>query len=64
MPGDIGGISVHAAARIMSLAGPSEVLVSSTTVALAEGGGLRFEEAGRHEVKGLTRPVEVYRLAR
>ncbi len=63
MAGDIGGITVHAAARIMSLGGPSEVLVSSTTVDLAEGSGLQFEEAGRHEVKGLTRPVEVYRLA-
>ena len=63
MPGDIGGITVHAAARIMSLAGPSEVLVSATTVSLADGARLRFEEAGRHEVKGLTRPVEVYRLA-
>jgi class 3 adenylate cyclase len=63
MAGDIGGITVHAAARIMSLGGPSEVLVSSTTVDLAEGSGLRFDEAGRHEVKGLTRPVEVYRLA-
>ena len=63
MASDIGGITVHAAARIMSLGGSSEVLVSSTTVDLAEGSGLRFEEAGRHEVKGLTRPVEVYRLA-
>ena len=59
---DIGGVSVHAAARIMALAGPSEVFVSSGTVDLADGAGLSFEERGRREVKGLERPIEVYRL--
>lgn len=62
MGSDIGGIAVHAAARVMALAGPSEVLVTSATVGLADGSGLRFEDAGRHDVKGLERPVEVYRL--
>jgi class 3 adenylate cyclase len=61
-PSDIGGIAVHAAARIMALAGPSEVLVSATTRSLVEGSGLAFEERGVHQVKGLDRPVEVYRL--
>ena len=64
MGSDIGGIAVHAAARVMALAGASEVLVTSATVGLAEGSGLRFEDAGRHEVNGLERPVEVYRLFR
>ena len=53
MGSDIGGIAVHAAARVMVLAGPSEVLVTSATVGLAERSGLRFEDAGRHDVKGL-----------
>jgi class 3 adenylate cyclase len=59
---DIGGVAVHAAARIMSLAGASEVLASSMSVGLAEGSGLAFESQGPHEVKGIERPIEVYRL--
>jgi class 3 adenylate cyclase len=59
LPSGIGGLTVHAAARIMSLAGPSEVLASSTTRSLAEGSGLVFQDGGSHEVKGLARPVDV-----
>jgi class 3 adenylate cyclase len=44
---DIGGMAVHAAARIMALAGPSEVFASAMTVGLAEGSGLAFEAPGR-----------------
>lgn len=62
MGDDIGGVSVHAVARIMALASPSEVFVSSATVGLADGSGLTFEERGRREVKGLERAIEVYRL--
>ncbi len=57
----VGGVAVHAAARIMALAGASEVLASAITVGLAEGSGLRFEDHGRHEVKGFDRPIEVLR---
>jgi class 3 adenylate cyclase len=32
------------------------------TVGLAEGSGLAFESRGPHQVKGLERPIEVYRL--
>ena len=64
LPSDIGGIAVHTVARIMALAGPSEALASSVTLGLAEGSGLAFEDRGRHEVKGLARPVEVHRLLR
>jgi class 3 adenylate cyclase len=46
----------------MSLAGASEVLASSMSVGLAEGSGLAFESQGPHEVKGIERPIEVYRL--
>jgi class 3 adenylate cyclase len=59
---DIGGLAVHAAARVMALAGPSEVLVSAMTAGLADGSGLAFESRGPMEVKGLDRPIEVYRL--
>ncbi len=62
MGNDIGGVAVHAAARIMALAGPSEVLASAVTVGLADGSGLAFEAKGSREIKGLDRPIEVYRL--
>ena len=43
----VSGIAVHIGARIAALAGPDEVLVSSTTVKdLVAGSGLRFEERG------------------
>lgn len=59
---DIRGVAVHAAARIAALAGPGEVLVSASTVALLEGSGLSFSDAGEHELKGLTGLRRVYRL--
>jgi class 3 adenylate cyclase len=62
MPNDIGGIAVHAAARIMSLGRASEIIVSSVTRGLVEGSGLRFEERGQHRVKGLELPLEVFVL--
>ena len=60
--GDARGIAVHAAARIVALAGPDEVLVSSTTSELLEGSGLMLEDAGTHELKGLSGARQVFRL--
>jgi class 3 adenylate cyclase len=60
---DIGGVAVHAVARIMALAGPSDVFASAMPVGLTDGSGLAFEGRGAREVKGLERPIEVYRLA-
>lgn len=59
---DARGLAVHAAARVMSLAGPDEVLVSATTFNLLEGSGLALEEAGSHEMKGLPGIRKVFRL--
>jgi class 3 adenylate cyclase len=53
---------VHVAARVMALAGPDEVLVSGSTVALLEGADLTFADAGEHELKGVTGPRRLYRL--
>jgi class 3 adenylate cyclase len=50
---DVRGIAVHEAARIMSAAEPGEVLVSDLTRGLAGSSGLRFEDRGEHELKGL-----------
>jgi class 3 adenylate cyclase len=49
---DIGGIAVHIGARVSALAGPNEVLVSSTLRDLVIGSGLDFEEHGAHQLKG------------
>jgi class 3 adenylate cyclase len=62
VPGDIRGLAVHAAARIMSLAGTGEVLVSGTTRDLLAGSGLEFEDRGMVELKGLTGPRSIYAL--
>jgi class 3 adenylate cyclase len=50
---DVRGVTVHEAARIMSAAGPDEILVSDLTRALAGASGLAFEDRGTHTFKGL-----------
>jgi class 3 adenylate cyclase len=50
---DIGGIAVHIGARVSALAGPNEVLVSSTLRDLVIGSGLEFDDHGTHELKGV-----------
>jgi class 3 adenylate cyclase len=50
---DIGGIAVHAAARVMAQSQCSEVLVSRVVTDLVAGAGLKFSERGSHELKGL-----------
>jgi class 3 adenylate cyclase len=48
---DIGGIAVHAAARVMSHSGSDEVLVSRVVTDLVAGAGLKFAERGSFELK-------------
>jgi class 3 adenylate cyclase len=50
---DLGGLAVHIAARVASLAAPGEVLVSSTVKDLILGSGIRLEDRGEHELKGV-----------
>ena len=50
---DLGGLAVHIAARVGSLASPSEVLVSSTVKDLVMGSGIDFEDRGTYELKGV-----------
>ena len=59
---DARGLAVHAAARIMSFAGPGEVIVSSTTRDLLEGSGLMLEDAGAHGLKGIAGVRHLFRL--
>jgi class 3 adenylate cyclase len=50
---DVGGIAVHVGARVLSLARPGEVLVSSTVKDLALGSGIEFADRGTHDLKGV-----------
>ena len=50
---DIGGIAVHIGQRVSALAGPSEVLVSSTVKDLVAGSGITFADRGSHVLKGV-----------
>ena len=50
---NVAGIAVNTAARVAALAGPGEVLVSSTVKDLVAGSGLRFAERGTHLLKGV-----------
>jgi class 3 adenylate cyclase len=59
---DVRGIAVHIGARVVSLAGPTEVLVSSTVKDLVVGSGLVFEDAGEHELKGVPDRWRLYRV--
>jgi class 3 adenylate cyclase len=54
------GIAVHTGARIASLAGAGEVLVSQTVKDLVSGSGLAFEDRGLHELKGVPGEWRVY----
>ena len=50
---DVAGMAVHIGARVSALAGPGEVLVSSTVKDLVVGSSVEFEERGEHELKGV-----------
>ena len=50
---DIGGIAVHVAQRVASLAGSDEVCTSGTVKDLVFGSGISFEDRGEHELKGV-----------
>jgi class 3 adenylate cyclase len=60
---DIGGIGVHIGARVSALAGPNEVLVSSTLRDLVIGSGLEFEERGTYELKGVPGEWHLFAVA-
>ena len=45
------GLAVHIGARVVALAGPSEVLVSTTVRDLVAGSGFEFEPRGSHALR-------------
>jgi class 3 adenylate cyclase len=57
---DVAGMAVHIGARVSALAGPGEVLVSSTVKDLVAGSGIDFEDRGEHELKGVPGSWHLY----
>ena len=51
--GDVGGIAVHLAARVMATAGSEEILVSRTVRDLVVGSDIAVEDRGPHTLKGI-----------
>ncbi len=51
--GDVGGIGVHVAARVLDYAGAGELVVSGAVPLLVTGSGLTFDDRGEHELKGI-----------
>ena len=60
--GDIAGLGVHIAARVMALAAGDEVLVSHTVKDLVAGSGLRFQDYGTRELKGVPDAWQIFRV--
>ena len=56
----VAGAGVHIASRIISLAGPGEVLVSRTVRDLVAGSGLHFIDRGTHTLKGIPDNWQVF----
>ena len=61
---DVAGIAVHIAARVMSEAGPGEVLASSTVKDLVVGSGLKFTDRGHHRLRGVPDEWRLYAVER
>jgi class 3 adenylate cyclase len=61
--GKVAGIAVNIGARVAALAGPGEVLVSSTVKDLVAGSELRFEDRGLAELKGVPGQWRVFAVA-
>jgi class 3 adenylate cyclase len=49
----LAGIAVHLGARVASLAGAGEVLVSTTVKDVVAGSGIAFEGRGTHILRGV-----------
>ncbi|HUP19699.1 MAG TPA: tetratricopeptide repeat protein, partial [Gemmatimonadota bacterium] len=60
--GSAGGIAVHVGARVAGRAGPGEVVVTSAVRDAEAGSGFEFVDMGPHELKGVDRPWQLFRV--
>ena len=61
--GMVAGDAVNTAARVQAVANPGEVWVDDPTRSLTSA-ALAYESAGRHELKGKSMPLELFRAVR
>ena len=59
----LSGVAVHTGARVASVAGPGEVLVSGTVKDLVAGSGIRFDDRGVRALKGIPGEWHLYAVA-
>ena len=57
---DVTGIAVHIGARVSAATSAGEVLVSRTVKDLVAGSGIRFEDRGERELKGVPGSWELF----
>lgn len=60
----VGGIAVHIGARVLSKAGASQVIVSSTVKDLVAGSGIQFQDYGTHALKGIPGEWRLYQVVK
>jgi class 3 adenylate cyclase len=60
--GDVGGIAVHIAARVMAAAGPGEILTSRTVRDLVVGSDITLNDRGPQPLKGVEGTWQLFAL--
>ncbi len=60
LPDDVAGVAVHIGARVVALANAGEILVTSTVKDLVAGSGIKFNDRGRHVLKGVPDDWGIY----
>lgn len=58
--GDVSGIAVHVAARVLDVAAPGDIVVSGVVRELAAGSGLAFTDLGEHTLRGIDAPLRLF----
>jgi class 3 adenylate cyclase len=61
---DLGGLAVHIAARVASLAGRGEILVSGTVKDLVIGSEIEFVDRGERQLKGVPGTWKLFAVSR
>jgi class 3 adenylate cyclase len=62
--GDVGGLAVHIAARVLAAAGPGDILVSRTVRDLVVGSDVVLEDRGTHPLKGVEGSWQLFAVSR
>jgi class 3 adenylate cyclase len=60
--GSLEGIAIHIAARVSATAEDDEIIVSRTVADVVSGSGIKFDDYGNHQMKGLDGDFQLYRV--